>query len=264
MRVAFVEWPEGLRPDGPKWSEISKRVADSRTDLLVTNELPFGPWIAAQPAFNRQMAKDSVDRHEAGLEGLKQLDIPAILSSRPVWANDRLANEAFVLEQGAIRPIHQKHYFPQEIGWYESTWYTNTRGGFQSADINGLCAGVMLCTDAMFNEHARHYGRQGASLIAIPRAAGVSIENWLAAGKMAAIVSGAYVVSSNRAGSSDEGVTFGGAGFAYGPDGSLLAVTNAAEPLLVIDVDPDRSARQRRSYPCYVVEPDVGGGIAAA
>jgi N-carbamoylputrescine amidase len=213
---------------------------------------------------DRKTAQDSVDRHEAGLEGLKQLDIPAILSSRPVWANDRLANEAFVLEQGAIRPVHQKHYFPQEIGWYESTWYRNARGGFQSADINGLRAGVMLCTDAMFNEHARHYGRQGASLIAIPRAAGVSIENWLAAGKMAAIVSGAYVVSSNRAGRSDEGVTFGGAGFAYGPDGSLLAVTSAAEPLLVIDVDPDRSARQRRCYPCYVVEPDVRGGSGAA
>jgi N-carbamoylputrescine amidase len=115
--------------------------------------------------------------------------------------------------------------------------------------------GVLLCTDAMFNEHARHYGREGADLIAIPRATGLSTDNWLAAGKMAAIVSGSYVVSSNRVGPSKD-VTFGGAGFAYHPDGSLLAITSSEEPLLVIDVDPDVSARQRASYPCYVVEPD--------
>ena len=185
------------------------------------------------------------------------LNIPAILSSRPVWTNDRLANEACVLEQNKIRSIHQKQYFPQEEGWYEKTWYSSTRSGFNSVDINTLCTGVMLCTDAMFNEHARHYGRQGASLIAIPRAAGSSTDNWLAAGKMAAIVSGSYVVSSNRTGTSEEAVIFGGVGFAYAPDGSLLAVTNPAEPLLVIDIDPNLSARQRRSYPCYVVEPDV-------
>jgi N-carbamoylputrescine amidase len=115
----------------------------------------------------------------------------------------------------------------------------------------------MLCTDAMFNEHARHYGRQGASLIAIPRAAGTSTENWLAAGKMAAIVSGSYVVSSNRVGSSQEDIIFGGAGFAFHPDGSLLARTSAENSLLAVDVDPEVSTAQRGLYPRYVREPTV-------
>jgi N-carbamoylputrescine amidase len=136
--------------------------------------------------------------------------------------------------------------------WWEATCFRTDRHGFEAAEVHGLSLGVMLCTDAMFNEHARHYGRQGASLIGIPRAAGAATENWLTAGKMAAIVSGSYVVSSNRVGTSDQGVTFGGAGFAFGPDGSLLAMTNALKPLVVIDVDPEWSARQRLSYPCYV------------
>jgi N-carbamoylputrescine amidase len=73
---------------------------------------------------------------------------------------------------------------------------------------------------------------------------------------MAAIVSGSYVVSSNRVGRAQDEVTFGGGGFAYRPDGSLLAVTSADQPLMVIDVEPGLSARQRATYPCYVVDPD--------
>lgn len=73
---------------------------------------------------------------------------------------------------------------------------------------------------------------------------------------MAALVSGSYVVSSNRVGISREGVRFGGAGFAYHPDGSLLAITTPAEPSLVVDVDPAISAHQRHAYPCYVLDPD--------
>lgn len=69
---------------------------------------------------------------------------------------------------------------------------------------------------------------------------------------MAAIVSGGYVVSSNRVGRSRNGTVFGGTGFAFAPDGALLAVTNPSDPLQVIEIDPERASRQRSEYPCYV------------
>jgi len=254
MRIGFVEWPEDLQPDGDSWTEIAERVATKHIDLLVTNELPFGRWIAAGMTFDPSVAQESINAHQTGLKALAELGVPAVLSSRPLWNGTRLANEAFVIEHGLIRRLHRKRYFPAEPGWFETTWYSSDEGEFKVAEISNVCAGVLLCTDAMFNEHARCYGRQGADLIAIPRAAGTSIDNWLAAGKMAAIVSGSYVVSSNRVGRTREGVTFGGAGFAYHPDGSLLAVTTADDPLLVIDIDPAVSVRQRCSYPCYVLD----------
>jgi N-carbamoylputrescine amidase len=256
MRVGFVEWPEALEPFGPVWSRIAALVANARVDLLITNELPFGRWIAAESTFNVQAAQASIDTHDVGLASLAQLKVAAVLSSRPVSAEGRLANEAFVTEQGKIRRLHRKRYFPANPGWFETTWYCAGRDAFRTAEVSGMRLGVLLCTDAMFNEHARHYGREGADLIAIPRATGTCIDNWLAAGKMAAIVSGSYVVSSNRVGLSNRGVTFGGAGFAYHPDGSLMAMTTPEQPLLVIEVEPAVSARQRASYPCYVVEPD--------
>ena len=255
MRVGFVEWPEALEPSGPNWSKIAGLVAGARIDLLITNELPFGKWIAAESTFNHQAAQTSIDAHNEGLAGLSLLSVPVVLSSRPVSFEGRLANEAFVTEGGKIRRLHRKRYFPDNPGWFETSWYCAGRDAFRTADVSGMRIGVLLCTDAMFNEHARHYGREGADLIAIPRATGTSIDNWLAAGKMAAIVSGSYVVSSNRVGPSNAGVTFGGAGFAYHPDGSLMAMTTPDQPLLVIEVEPEVSARQRASYPCYIVDP---------
>lgn len=252
MRVGFVEWPEGLDAASEGWNRIAGQVADARPDLLITNELPFGSWIAAKPAFDDDLAHRSIEAHARGIGALKELGIPAILSSIAVAAEGRLANQAVLIENGAVRPIHRKHYFPQEPGWYEQSWYVPGKDGFIATTATDVRVGVMLCTDAMFNEHARGYGRQEATLIAIPRATGMATENWLTAGKMAAIVSGSYVVSSNRTGRTSDGVLFGGTGFAFAPDGTLLALTDAGNSLRLIEVDPARSARQRSEYPCYV------------
>jgi predicted amidohydrolase len=51
----------------------------------------------------------------------------------------------------------------------------------------------------MFNDHVRAYGRLGASLIAVPRATGLSTDIWHAAAKMAAMVSGTYVLVTTSA-----------------------------------------------------------------
>jgi len=107
----------------------------------------------------------------------------------------------------------------------------------------------------MFNERARAYGKQQASLVVIPRASGVDIRSWKIAGAMAALVSGAYVVSSNRVGRSRGGTRFGGGGFAYTPRGRLLAVTATRQTLCkTLELDPTMAADAQRAYPCYVPE----------
>jgi N-carbamoylputrescine amidase len=71
---------------------------------------------------------------------------------------------------------------------------------------------------------------------------------------MAAIVSGCYVVSSNRGGTDSEGQTFGGRGWVVDPAGELVAQTSSASPLAVYHVDLEWVARAQREYPCYVRE----------
>jgi N-carbamoylputrescine amidase len=173
-----------------------------------------------------------------------------------VWNGKSLANEAFVLEKGVVRPLHRKQYFPNEPGWFESEWYAGDGSGFAVSSVLGIKVGVLLCTEAMFNERARAYGKQGASLVVIPRASGVNIKSWKIAGAMAALVSGAYVVSSNRVGRSRGGTRFGGGGFSYTPRGRLLAVTARRNPVQTFELDPKVSMFAQRAYPCYVPELD--------
>ena len=258
LRIAFVEWPEGLSTDEPRWGELKDSLTAAHPDILVTNELPFGPWIADSPAFSKDVAETSVHAHEKGLEGLSGLGLPAVISSRPVWNGKRLANEAFVLENGIVRRLHRKQYFPNEAGWFESEWYGGDGSGFEASEVLGIRVGVLLCTDAMFNEHARAYGKQGASLVVIPRASGVNMESWKLAAAMASLVSGAYVVSSNRIGRSQGGTQFGGGGFAYAPQGQFLAETARSQPVQVLEMDAQVSASARREYPCYVREASGG------
>jgi N-carbamoylputrescine amidase len=105
----------------------------------------------------------------------------------------------------------------------------------------------------MFNEHARGYGLQGASIIAIPRATGTSETPWFTAGAMAAVVSASHVISSNRVGSGPHRIEFGGAGFAFSPAGELIARTDRGNPLVVVDLDLGAaSSAQPEAYPLYV------------
>ena len=255
LRIAFVEWPEALSPDHPQWRGLKSAITTLHPDILVTNELPFGPWIAESGVFSEDAARLSIAVHERGLEGLIDLDLSAVISSRPVWIGQRLANEAFVLEKRAARPVHRKQYFPNEPGWFESQWYCGDDSGFAVAEVLGIKVGVLLCTDAMFNERARAYGRQDASMIVIPRASGTNLESWKIAGAMASLVSGAYVVSSNRVGRGQGGTEFGGGGYAYAPRGQLLGMTDAAHPVQILELDPKIAALAQREYPCYV--PDL-------
>lgn len=254
LRIAFVEWPEALSTHDAQWDQLRDSVTAARPDILITNELPFGPWLAENAIFSQDEAQLSIDAHGKGLERLIDLKLPAVISSRPVWNGKRLANEAFAIESGSVRPLHRKQYFPNEPGWFESEWYRGDASGFGVAEVLGIKVGVLLCTEAMFNERARAYGRQGASLLVIPRASGADIDSWKIAGAMASLVSGAYVVSSNRIGVAKGGTRFGGGGFAYAPHGRLLAVTAPANRVLTLELDPTVPELARREYPCYVPE----------
>ena len=254
MRVAVMQGLDGLMADSPDWKQIKRRVQEVRPDILVTNEMPFGNWLAGAETFDPDAAAASVAAHEGGLLALQGLGVPVVLSSRPVMLADGLANEAFTLAGGTYCFGHHKHYFPAEPGFHETMWFRTGRSGFDAVEAAGIRAGFLLCTELFFNEWARQYRRQGAQLIAVPRASGESVDKWHAAARMAAIVSGCFVASSNRAGWAAPDLTFGGRGFAMAPDGTLMGETSESSPVFAFDLDPERSASQQAEYPCYVTE----------
>ncbi len=254
MRVGFVQWPDGLIPNTNNWSAIAADVTSSAPEVLITNEMPFGPWLAASPSFDVECAKKSVEIHEDGVAALQALKVPIVISSRPVIAGGRLANEAFILEHGCFRFLHQKHFFPAEEGWFETEWFRTAKPGFDVTETEGLRIGALLCTELMFTERARAYGKAGAHLIAVPRATGRSHALWKTAGAMAAIASGCYVVSSNRVGSEAGGPTFGGGAYAFAPDGSLLSESDEERSIIVFELSTVLAEEQKSRYPVYVAQ----------
>lgn len=257
-KVGFVEWPEGLDAAGSQWGVIADTVDSAQLDLLVTNEMPFGSWLAEKETFDISLAKTSVSCHERGLEALLKLKVGAVISSSPKFSKGVLVNEAFVLENGKFRAIHQKHYFPQEEGYFEASWFHTEMLGFDAIRVAGIKVGTLLCTELFFNEHARAYGKQGADLIVVPRATGKLAPHWQTAASMAAIVSGAYVISSNRIGRSMGGTEFGGNVLLYTPQGESSNALAAGCGLYITEIDLDISKRQKAIYPCYVIEKSMG------
>ncbi len=254
MKITYIESSEGIAHEGYEWEKLQQQILKEKSDVLVTNEMPFGRWLAACNEYDVVDAEESILAHDLGVDALKRLGLPLVLSSRPVPSADRLANEAFALIDGDYHFVHQKHYFPEEPGFYETAWFRTGQKGFEVIRTNGLTVGFLLCTEVMFNEWARSYRQQGAHLIVVPRASEQGFERWKTAAAMAAIVSGCYVVSSNRVGKTGTELVFGGKGFAFAPDGSQISETSSDNPVVSFNLDICVVEMQQKQYPCYVRE----------
>jgi len=255
-KVGVCESPAEMTVGSDAWKNLCATVSREAPHLFLLNEMPFGPWIAAGDTFNEAAWSGSCSAHDAGVARLSELGAHVVATSRPVRPADRRMNEAFLWSQDRrLQPVHAKQYFPDEEGYYEARWFQPGDRHFRTASADGLSCGFLICTELMFNERAREYGRGGAQVILVPRATGGgSLHRWLVAIRMAAIVSGCYVISSNRTGTSARGQVFGGTGWIIDPSGDLIAQTSEASPIAFHEIDTARVAEAQADYPCYVKE----------
>jgi N-carbamoylputrescine amidase len=95
---------------------------------------------------------------------------------------------------------------------------------------------------------------QKSDLLVCPRVTPKSsVDKWIAGGRAAAVVSGAFCLSSNLNGPNTESIAFGGAGWVIEPEeGSVWGVTSRSEPFLTVDIDLAEAERAKHTYPRYV------------
>jgi len=177
-----------------------------------------------------------------------------VLGSRPVNEAGRRLNQGFVWDQTAgYRAAHLKRYLPNEDGFWEASWYERGHGRFTPISCGSTRIGFQICTDLWFMERARAYGKAGVHLIVNPRATATpTLDKWLAGGRAAAVVAGAYCLSSNRVSERGSTVTFGGQGWIVGPDGEVFALTSPARPFVTVEIDLNDAERAKSTYPRYV------------
>jgi N-carbamoylputrescine amidase len=91
-------------------------------------------------------------------------------------------------------------------------------------------------------------------LLLCPRATpSTSTGTWLAGGRAAANISGAYCLSSNFNGKNTSTIDFGGTGWITEPEeGDVLGKTDENSPFLTLEIDVQAAENAKLTYPRYV------------
>lgn len=247
------------------WDALVSHCREARPDLVVLPEMPFDAWLPATRTVDVTAWRRAVDSHRRWLARLPELQARVVVTSRPVLDPDgRRFNEGLVWDaQGGITAVHRKTYLPDSPGFFEAQWYQRGPTAFEPVATRAGPLGLLVCTELWFLEHARRLGSAGVDLLACPRATPTwSLERWLAGGRVAAICSGAYCLSSNRAGMTPE-VDFAGAGWVIDPSGVMVVRTTEAVPVVTVDLDPAAAAEAKSTYPRSVDSTPVESEDAA-
>ncbi len=255
MNVTVCELPSSWIYSKKNQDKLRRHLESERSDLLLLPEMPFSSWLAGERKPDANAWKQAVDHHNAWLERLTEFNVPAIASSRPVIKEGIPLNVGFVwTPENGIKDVHEKYYLPDEEGFWEASWYHRGNGDFSLVTIDGLNIGFLICTEIWFNHHARDYGKMGMHLLLCPRAVGsVTTETWLAGGRAAANVSGAYCMSSNFNGPNTPDMDFGGTGWIIEPEeGFVMGTTSEKDPFLTLAIDIGLSEKAKSTYPRYV------------
>ena len=236
------------------WHALAWHVCEQGSDLVLLPELPFHPWFALTRQQDPAVWQAVVADHRAWEDRLSELGAPLILSTRAAERGGMRHNEGYLWEVGSgIRPAHSKYYLPEDEGFWESSWYQRGDGRFDPIQAGPLSIGFLICTEIWFLHRAREYGKRGVQVIACPRATGkATTQKWLVAGRAAAVVSGAYCLSSNRISAENSPADLGGLGWIVDPDGEVLALTSPQDPFITCDIDLSLADHAKTTYPRYV------------
>jgi N-carbamoylputrescine amidase len=238
--------PDPAAAWGDAWSALAAAAGRDRPDLVVLPELAFCPWLPAVDRFDPAVWAAAAAGQASWLARLPELAPAAVLTTRLAERAGRRVNEAVLWSDGQLRRLHEKVCLPAEPGYHETTWFTPGDAAPAVVPVGPTLAGVAICSELWLFERSRALGQAGARLLLTPRATTTGWnERWLVAGRAAALGSGAYSLSANRAGGAGD---FGGQGWIISPSGEVLAVTGAGRPFVTAGLDPTAGGP---AYPSY-------------
>ncbi len=234
-----------------EWEQLVAHVHSERSQLVLLPEMPFSPWFGTTAHFDQASWQAAVAAHEQWLQRLPELAPASVLSSRPIDRDGHRFNEGFLWQPDTgYRATHVKYYLPDEEGVWEASWYQRGDGSFTSFENQGVRIGMLICSELWALEQARAYGQRGAHLLVTPRMTQrTTTDKWLVGGRAAAILAGAFSLSSNRVSAQGAPEDFGGAGWVIDPDGSVLAVTSQQHPFLTVEIPVQQAEAAKKTYP---------------
>ena len=255
MKVTVCELGNDLSTLERDWHSLVAHVESHASEMVLLPEMLFHPWVARTRQVDPTVWETAVEAHGRWLPRLAELSPAIVVGTRPIKQQGKRLNEGFIWEANSgYQAVHTKYYLPDEENFWEASWYQRGKREFLAGQSSKARIGFLICTELWFNAHAREYGQQGIHLLVCPRATPLAtVEKWVAGGQTAAVVSGAFCLSSNFGGTSKAGIKWGGGGWIIEPEeGQVLAVTSPERPFLTLDIDLAVAETAKRTYPRYV------------
>jgi len=251
IRVSVVELPDNRDRFEMAWPALVSHVDFAESDLIVLPELTASAWFGTSSTFDQTIWDRVVADHDEMVAKLGQFGNSIVISSRAAVRNGVRQNVAFIwTKETGLIDRHAKSLLPEEPGFYEKSWYQESGDVQEPIEVRGISIGILLCSELMWTEKARLLGKQGAQIIAVPRAT-MAAARWRAGSQMAAISAGAFVVTANRNGQADGNPRseFGGTSMIIDPDGNVLAETSREKPFASSSIDLASADQAKATYP---------------
>jgi len=254
MKVTVCELGNDPEIFARGWERLASHIKSEQSDLVLLPEMSFFPWFAWSPDYDPAIWQAAVKSHDFAEPLLEKLAPAVICGTRPANRRGKRFNEAFIWDTSSgFQSFHAKYYLPNEEGFWETTWYDRGQRDFTPVQLGKCLLGFLICTEIWFFEHSRSYGKKGVHLIACPRATPRNtLDKWLVAGRSAAVVAGAYCISSNKISQNSADADLGGQGWIVEPDGRVLGLTTPEYPFLTLDIDFRKADKAKYTYPRYV------------
>ncbi len=254
MKVTVCEMNDSKEEFSRDWDRLVDHVQKEKSDLVLLPEMPFYPWLFWRNRFETGLWTESVEAHKKWVKRCKELSPACVLGSNPRETGQVRLNQGFIWDaENGYEKVHDKFYLPDEEGYWEATWYSRGDGEFKTVQSGQVSVGFLICSGIWFFERSRQYGKQGAHIVVCPRATPKStLDKWLVAGQAAAVVSGAFSLSSNRVAPDGNPAELGGRGWIIDPDGRVLGITSPDQPFLTCEIDLENAEKSKNTYPRYI------------
>jgi N-carbamoylputrescine amidase len=251
MRITVCELPDDPAAFVPAWDALITHLQRAGSELVLLPEMPFCRWFADCRYFDANVWQQAIAAHSDWELRLHETAPAVVAGTRPRDFAAERYNEAFLWDcRLGSCAVHAKSLLPQEHGVWEATWYHRGAPEFTPARVGQANVGFLIGTELWMMNQVQAYGLEEVHLLLTPRStSGEATQTWLAAARVAAVLAGAYALSSNRVSSTG---AFGGHGWIIDPEGNVLGITDKRRPSVTLDVDLAAAGlAQGRCFPRY-------------
>jgi predicted amidohydrolase len=253
MKVALITEVFFDDPEGVELRDHLTRARDLGSEVAVLPELPLNAW-APYSKVARDDDAEAVDgpRQQIMARAASEAGIAlvggAIVRDPPTGARHNTA--LLYASDGSCLARYRKVHLPEEEGYWETSHYEPGQDGPEVVTGLSMTIGLQICSDVNRPQGFQLLAAQGAEVIFAPRATPPeTYDRWRLILRANAIMSGAYVVSTNRP-RPEHGASIGGPSIVIAPTGDVI--TETTEPVHVVDADSSVVEEAALEYPGYL------------